>query len=355
MAARRRTSKTSDLPPNLYCRDGYYSYRDPRTGKEFGLGRDKRYSVTQAIEANMSMSSHKVVSLVDRINGHEGVLFEDWAQRYLKILERRSISKSSMSEYRSRVKAVSARFDKCDLTEIRTKDVASFLDEYVQDGKDSRAKLIRSTMLDMFREAISEGLLSVNPVESTRNSRITVKRNRLSVQDLKGILLSSYQMQDWVSLSIELAIVTGQRVSDICKMKWSDVKDGKLWIEQKKTGAKLTIPLSIQAPNLEIKLSDVIDRCRESYGKCETLIASRTGQMLTVKSISRSFSQARDKSGCKWEGDPPSFHEIRSLSARLYASDKSNEFAQRLLGHKSAQMSERYIDSRGSEWLDVGL
>jgi len=48
--ARKRDPKFVDLPPNLYARnDGYYSFRDPRTGKEYGLGRDKRYALTQAI------------------------------------------------------------------------------------------------------------------------------------------------------------------------------------------------------------------------------------------------------------------------------------------------------------------
>ncbi|EGO3758082.1 hypothetical protein IS740_002279 [Escherichia coli] len=36
---RRRSHERRDLPPNLYIRNnGYYCYRDPRTGKEFGLG-----------------------------------------------------------------------------------------------------------------------------------------------------------------------------------------------------------------------------------------------------------------------------------------------------------------------------
>ncbi|EEQ2761269.1 phage integrase Arm DNA-binding domain-containing protein [Escherichia coli] len=44
---RRRSHERRDLPPNLYIRNnGYYCYRDPRTGKEFGLGRDRRIAIT---------------------------------------------------------------------------------------------------------------------------------------------------------------------------------------------------------------------------------------------------------------------------------------------------------------------
>lgn len=53
--ARTRNHARRDLPPNLYVRNGgYYCYRDPRTGKEYGLGRDKRLAVTEAIAANMA-------------------------------------------------------------------------------------------------------------------------------------------------------------------------------------------------------------------------------------------------------------------------------------------------------------
>ncbi|EJS1768083.1 phage integrase Arm DNA-binding domain-containing protein, partial [Escherichia coli] len=50
---RRRSHERRDLPPNLYIRNnGYYCYRGPRTGKEFGLGRDRRIAITEAIQAN---------------------------------------------------------------------------------------------------------------------------------------------------------------------------------------------------------------------------------------------------------------------------------------------------------------
>jgi len=49
----------------------------------------------------------------------------------------------------------------------------------------------------------------------------------------------------------------------------------------------------------------------------------------------------------------PTFHEIRSLAARLYADQYGAEFAQALLGHKSAEMTALYRDSRGKEWMEV--
>ncbi|HGJ5876985.1 MAG TPA: tyrosine-type recombinase/integrase [Arsenophonus sp.] len=42
-----------------------------------------------------------------------------------------------------------------------------------------------------------------------------------------------------------------------------------------------------------------------------------------------------------------SFHEIRSLSARLYTDKMSSDFAQKLLGHKSANMTLQHIKTKG--------
>ncbi|MFG1172477.1 tyrosine-type recombinase/integrase [Erwiniaceae bacterium CAU 1747] len=49
----------------------------------------------------------------------------------------------------------------------------------------------------------------------------------------------------------------------------------------------------------------------------------------------------------------PSFHEIRSLAARLHQRDKDEKYAQNMPGHKSAGMTERYTDTRSSQWLGV--
>ncbi|GKX60186.1 tyrosine-type recombinase/integrase [Leminorella grimontii] len=352
MAARRRSRDTRDLPPNLYVRNGYYSYRDPRNGKEYGLGRDKRLAINEAVAANMTLFSPSV-NLIDRINDRSQISLADWCDRYIDILTRREVAKSSMTEYRSRINAISEWFGAKSVDGMTTKDIAEFLDSYVTSGRAARAKLMRSTLLDMFREAIAEGIIKDNPVEATRNARVKVKRSRFTTEEFKLILAESEKMQPWVSLSIELAAVTGQRVSDIAKLKWADIYDGCLWIEQKKTGMKLTIPTTTSIGSLNISLSGTLDKCRKHFANCETVIATRTGKKLGVGTISKAFAKARDATGIVWNGEPPPYHEIRSLSARLYDAEMGKKFTQKLLGHKSAQMSERYIDARGAEWVKV--
>lgn len=58
-----------------------------------------------------------------------------------------------------------------------------------------------------------------------------------------------------------LALVSGQRLGDISKMKFSDIWDDQLHIVQEKTGSKIAIPLRLNAINWSLR--DVVARCRD--------------------------------------------------------------------------------------------
>lgn len=92
-------------------------------------------------------------------------------------------------------------------------------------------------------------------------------------------------------------------------------------------------------------MKETLDKCKEILGG-ETIIASHR-EPLSSGTVSRYFMRARKASGLSFEGDPPTFHELRSLSARLYEKQISDKFAQHLLGHKSDTMASQYRDDRG--------
>lgn len=76
--------------------------------------------------------------------------------------------------------------------------------------------------------------------------------------------------------------------------------------------------------------------------------------MVKANTISTSFKKIRELSGLSWDkGSPPTFHEIRSLSERVYREQKVN--TKDLLGHKSQHQTDRYNDARGKEWKVVGI
>lgn len=78
------------------------------------------------------------------------------------------------------------------------------------------------------------------------------------------------------------------------------------------------------------------------------------GDKVSANSITRTFKKARNHCGISWaEGAAPTFHEQRSLSERLY-SEKGVD-TQKLLGHKTQKMTDRYNDGRVKEWIVVAV
>lgn len=353
---RRRSHDRRDLPPNLYIRNnGYYCYRDPRTGKEYGLGRDRRLAVTEAIQANMELFSaeaHK--SLAARISSDGAMTVHTWLEKYQHVISVRGLKQKTLVDYESKLRAIKERIQDLPLQDITTRHIATILNGYVAEGKAAMAKLIRSTLSDIFREAIAEGYIQSNPVTATRTAKADVKRTRLTSGEYLKIYDSAASMQPWVQLAMDIALLTGQRVGDICAMRWSDISDGYLHVEQQKTGVKLAIPVSIRIEDMGKCLSDTLDKCRKSSG-AETIISSARGEPLSSGTVSRYFMRARKESGLSFSGEPPTFHEIRSLSARLYEKQISERFAKHLLGHKSESMASQYRNDRGREWEKIEI
>ncbi|HGJ5899562.1 tyrosine-type recombinase/integrase, partial [Arsenophonus apicola] len=218
---------------------------------------------------------------------------------------------------------------------------------FIHEGKITTAKILRVSLIDCFKEASASGLIQSNPAELTKTPKIKIQRSRLSLNEFNTILSFIDDKNSWLSQAMQLALVTGQRISDISKMKWTDVYDNKLWVVQQKTGTKIAIPLNIEIINIKLSTLIKVNESNSEY------IINDKSKKFSLEKISKNFAKLRDKTQLSWEGLPPSFHEIRSLSARLYTEKMGSQFAQKLLGHKSAEMTAKYQDDRSNGWIEL--
>ncbi|HGJ5877083.1 MAG TPA: phage integrase Arm DNA-binding domain-containing protein [Arsenophonus sp.] len=89
---RIRKIKNWDLPPNLYKRNSYYSYRNPRTRKEYSLGRNKAYAISKTISANQLLfNNDNAKPLTEGIDGQGTVSFHEFLDRYEETLKTRGL------------------------------------------------------------------------------------------------------------------------------------------------------------------------------------------------------------------------------------------------------------------------
>lgn len=371
MAARPRNARNRPLPPNLYQKkDGYFWFRNPITKETFGLGRNKEAAISQAKTANADIERRRGdTSLLARMDGGDNLLSK-WCDVYERGLS--GLKSNSMKSIRSQLTAIrDDEIGKMILVHITPRDVSSFISRCEDKRGAPMAAKIRSRLRDVLRSAMERGAIEVgkNPVEVTYKPKAVVKRSRLSLETYQAILaeVKSQKHRLWAANAIELALVTGQRLEDVCRMTFENVHDGFLWVEQTKGSGpnkpKLCIPLSLSLPAAGLTLEDIVKRCRDRVVSKHLIHFShpisngKQGSAVAPRTLSRAFKVARVAARITVEKDrtPPTFHELRSLAARLYSDQYGKDFAQALLGHKSAAMTAVYRDSRGQGWTEIKI
>lgn len=136
-----------------------------------------------------------------------------------------------------------------------------------------------------------------------------------------------------LSRVVILALFTGQRRSDLCSMKWSDIQGNAIHVTQQKTGTELWIPIH-----------PVLAKALESWPRTsEHILTGVRGGAMTVYNVTRSMNDAQER-GLLPKGF--NVHGLRKLAAALLAEAgcSTHEIAA-ITGHKTLKMVEHYTRS----------
>lgn len=368
MAPRRRDPKRRNWPDNLYERKGYYSWRNPLDGREYGIGRDMREAFDEARAANAKIAEMVPArQLVDRVTGDAGRSVEAWVKKYSGMLDKQDYAENTRRTYKSLSKRMVATFGAgTPLRSITALQVSEGLERIaVAEGKARLAQAFRLFIRDSFREATVQGWIDANPVRDTKLSvTVEVKRARLSLE----VYLQVYERSTrvWLRNAMDVALVSAQRRQDVVAALFTDCHDGGWWCEQLSEKSadphRIFIPFDLRLNVLGKSLGDVISQCRRTGIVSKYLVHqtkakgnSPLGSQIWIDTLSKAFSEELDALGIDWgEKAPPSYHEIRSLSERLYSA-QGGVNTQELLGHKDAAMTATYHDPRGLDWVRISL
>ncbi|WP_213672946.1 tyrosine-type recombinase/integrase, partial [Serratia marcescens] len=351
---RRREGYDMRLPKNLTFRSKGKSFywRNPVTKREISLGQiARRDAIAQAIEANHYIEqNYSPVLLLEKIKGSHEYTLNSWIERYEVIFKRRQLAENTYKVRAGQLAIIRERLGGMVLSKITTRHVAEFLEFWIAQDKKTMAATMRSVLSDIFREAIVEGHIENNPVTPTRAAKVVVKRERLELAQYGPIRGAADPMPPWFGLAMDLALVSGQRREDLTQMRFSHVVDGRLLVEQGKTGAMISLPLDLELKIVGLRLGTVIDRCR-LVSTTDFMISAGIRKnspdgSLHPDGLTKKFVAARKASGLSFEENPPTFHEIRSLAGRLYEKERGRDFAQKLLGHTSEVMTLKYLNTR---------
>lgn len=289
----------------------------------------------------------------------------EWAETYSKVVAAKQISDKTKANRASYIKRIVQHIGKRHIGAVRPHEIAAYIGSIHAD----RPHLARRMLIevrDMFREAVSYGWIDRDPTLGVKTPRVRVARLRLTFEQWQEMYRYALDKQPpWAARMLVLALVTGQRRSDLRKMRFSDVWDGLLHVEQQKTGTRIAIPLELRLDALGVSVGEAITACRDYApispdGDAE-LLRKTTGRPPVPASMSWRFEQAREMAlpPHRSAAHPPSLHECRSLAARMYHAQGIADI-QTLLGHTDAAMTELYKDDRGldrraGKWRTVTL
>lgn len=148
--------------------------------------------------------------------------------------------------------------------------------------------------------------------------------------------------EEWFRDAMDLAYLIGQRPADARKVARTDMKDGAIWVQQNKTGAKLRVAIEGE---LEVVINRILSRnAREKV----------TSLRLIPKSEAE-FRGAFDRARVKAAEEHPElaaqirefqFRDLRAKAGTDKEEQQGMEAAQSQLGHASAAMTRQYVRHR---------
>lgn len=262
----------------------------------------------------------------------EARTFRELMDRYLR---EHASRRSGYRRYVNMVTNLTVHFGNAKLEQVTPKTIVAFKNKRYADGV-TPATINRelALMKKAFNLACREWEWTKdNPVCRVSMERENNTRDRwLTCEEERRLLAAS---APWLQEVIVFAIHTGMRCGEILNLTWAgvDLNRRTVTVFKSKNGERRTIPLShtlVQA--LQCKASG---RLRDS----ELVFTSAAGTPLDAPNLRRSFRLAL-KHG---QVSDFRFHDLRHTCAtRMVQAGVDLYKVQRILGHKSPMMTQRY-------------
>lgn len=283
----------------------------------------------------------------------DGATLAEWLTTFRTILNDRGYSAQTLKNRGSNIKFIAQHLGARPLRAIKPHEITTALKKC----SGHKAGRVLMELRDVYVEAIANGASETNPAAHVKKPACSVLRKRLTLEVWQKMFEKSKQgAQQWVPLMLLLGLHTGQRRADLAKMKFSDVVDGCLRVEQqkkarKKIGSRLAIPLTLRLECTGLTLGQVIELCKTIAKPGDNLLRQANGRRIEMSSLSARFHELIVEvcgPDAYKQFEWPSLHETRSLSARTYmAEGMPAATVQTLLGHTNAEMTEIYLNDRG--------
>ena len=237
------------------------------------------------------------------------------------------LAPNTLRGYRHSADVIVDAFQEFHPRQIEPHHIATFLDSFA--STPGMANRHRNVLTLFFVQAIRVGHATHNPVENIKpfESR---KRDRYITPDEFSAIKS--HASPLLACMMDMAYITGQRVSDVRLMRLADISEAGVYVKQGKTGIKLLLDMT---PDLR----EVIASAKSLHSTVRglTLFHNAQGAPWSDSYIRKLWAKACAAAGV--EG--ARFHDIRAAAGT--DARKAGLDSKALLGHRSDSAHERYM------------
>jgi integrase len=330
MPVGRCRTKHKNLPPRLHLKRGRYYY-----------GRNQEFVGDNLADAMLAYGEREAARA-----GRRPFTFGDLGRQYQAAVIPKKAPRTR-EDNMDELAMLLLVFDKAPLQTIEPHHVAGYRDNRFSRPRKGRKEAPRLATTRANREI---ALMSAvwnwgrdtgrtnlpNPCEGVKRNKEVGRDRYVTDDELSSVWAEADEpLRD----ALDLYHLTGQRVGDVLRMSLTDVRDGCLGLRQGKTGKPLRLALVGD-------LAAVLERIRARTFPAEcvvsmALVRDESGQRMTYHALADRFEAARKRAGVHFQ--------LRDLRAKAATDLEDLALAQRLLGHSTRNMTERYTKQRVGE------
>lgn len=280
-----------------------------------------------------NMLSRGIDPLLEKNKQSDSITFEDFVlQEYIPFAKVNKKSwKDDSNKFENDMKKA---FGKLPLSAITTRDIQLYQTKIKTRTSSGTSNRHYSLLSRMFNLAIEWGFLEKNPCKGVKKQKEAGGKERyLSKDELKRFLQALDEVEQNVSAySIKFLLFTGTRMSEALNLLWEnvDIENGTALLADTKMGKARTITLNNLAKQVLIDMRSF---------KTNKYVFPGKNANTHLTSPRRVFEAVKEKAGIKGFR----IHDCRHSFASMAINNGATLYeVQRLLGHASSTMTQRY-------------
>ena len=233
-------------------------------------------------------------------------------------------------------------------SEVRSPDIVEFLKAFQSMPHTYNA--YRAMLRELLRFAEEKGMREPgsNPVDALRTMSIRARSRYITDSELRRIKVSALRSGGerskhinpagrTVCAVIDMAYLTGQRISDVLGLEWRHIGKDGVWFRPAKTEDSTGVQVLIEWTP---RLHELVDRVRKlSAAGSENLFTTQAGQPYTYEAMKSAWRRALTRSGVA----DAHIHDLRAKALTDVDKSRGVTAAQRMGAHSTQSQTADYV------------